>query len=786
MRDLQYQLFWQPEVLGPAPVDYRRGKSDQPKAVCDQIFVDRQAVLAVIKTGQGYANNDIHCRILDNYGDLQGGITLMLGPAGTAKTTLSANMLVLHLTGNYCSFVMGEQHAAVDNVAMTFAAIMEKVKKDLGPRNDIVKKLEGKKILRFETNGIPRSAQGLKLFLEEYNNVYVNQMDTEETFLQDPEVAYHFDLLQDIEAATEAEYLQEQRDERARIEEAILGVHRSYEAAEKMYNRRTVKCPYKYTMMFNLRRQREEDVANNQANLSDEWYALQMKLEKDEALTSEEAGRLRKTRLAQVVRVVRSADVIFTTISASADPLIMENAKPHFVHLEEATQIDVPSGCVASQHAPLHMFVVGDLQQIIQHKSSKKVNPAWNYIDLSFLHYLALKAVNVWHSEINYRLFPEMLKFITPNWYPSGLEAADCTKNEEAEARPARVAMRSHTKELGLVDKQNKRGYNHVMVDVPRGVCVKEDHGHSRVHDAEARSALAIMVNSVEKYGQKPEEVAVISFYRGQLTYLRDLFDSYGDKYAWHRQIPFLTADQSRGRTFGVTYVLGVATAINAINELFKGTFLESAVVFKLSTFWLDPARLLVSISRATDGTWIFGCARTMKSAWEMAPKSADESNSGSVLRNLVLFHTNRDSMYTSPYQDQNPRIQAALPPGRLEEMTAYMNRYDPKLHLEWVEKHKKAATVNRGKELASKEAHSKTRKFTYNGNLVPKTQMAPSQLAQESAERQADGIAWDRRARKKNLKKAGGKRTQEDASVTGDEPPAKKGTQPPGASDCA
>ncbi|EXJ85993.1 hypothetical protein A1O1_06362 [Capronia coronata CBS 617.96] len=297
--------------------------------------------------------------------------------------------------------------------------------------------------------------------------------------------AYEQSIADEVVADTEE---LEARKEKLRT--SVESAHLAYSAAEKLNTRRRLAFPRAMSMMEQLRLQREDDMAKGRPELSQEWHDIQVKRQNLEPLTSEEQKKFNRLRLSQMTRVIQGVDIIFLTLSSSADALITENIKPDFLYMDEASQITVPSACVGFQHKPLHTFVIGDLMQLGTSRAGKKANAAHGYTYVSILEYLHIKKVLEIPSKIQYRVPPEILKFVTPNFYPSGLIAHECTFNAAAEAHPARVAVRAFSQHLGCNSpERGKGGFNFLMIDVPGGVGKREANGHSKVNYAEAWSA---------------------------------------------------------------------------------------------------------------------------------------------------------------------------------------------------------------------------------------------------------------------------------------------------------
>lgn len=748
MRHLQYPLFWNMESKGPAPVDYRFGNTNDFE-VKKQMIYDWNVLCENIVKKYGYSTNPNHLKILQSFGSLQGSTTLLTGPAGTGKTSLQSNMHLLELAGNYKVFVTAEMQEAVDNDARNFYSTYQEVMDHLiTDAPQLTERMRKKKFLRFEANGMPMAGEAINLLMKNSDPTYISKPSSSEMFYSDPRVIEYLELLASYDDAVEDDLKNENEAKlKAKVERAKL----AYSAVDKLDTRRRLAYPRAMSMMEHLRLQREEDVANEKPQLSQAWYDLQLKRQHKEPLTKDELANFVKLRNAQMVRVIQSCDIVFLTLSASADPLIRDHIKPDFLYMEEATQISVPSACVGFQHMPKHTFLVGDLMQLSVSKASKQANPAIEYLNLSILQYMKGKGMPEMPSVIQYRVPPEVLDFITPNFYPSGLQAAECTKDQTAENHPARKAVRALSKQYNLVSPPSASP-NFFMVDVPFGISIKEEFGHSRVNFAEAMTAKKVVIGLLE-HGCPASDICLLAYYKGQVTLVKTMF---GPEPRFD-DIEVLTVDQSQGRTKPVCIVLTVSTAVPDVYKQFNRTPLEQDVQVRLSNFVLDPTRLNVALTRGNHGVIVLGCARTLSNPLSQPIKAGstkptskqNDSKSGNALQALVAYHYGRDTLARSPEEDQNPRILQVLSLETIKWLREFNGRYKIKTSLDWLDVKKKEVLQRRTQEIERRMRNIKYRTITYNANSSGQTRIAPGQLADESEQRQVIGVPWGNKGKK-------------------------------------
>lgn len=146
LHHLAFPLFFQPERYGRPPVDWRVGPdpADPKTELWDSL-------LGLMVQYRGMEANKYHMEIMKSYAMFDGHLSLITGAAGTAKTTLVTDSIVLMNLVGHKVWVVGEQQDAVDNIAnafwVSYNLALEKTRQCMPNVHDMLKK---KRYLRYE------------------------------------------------------------------------------------------------------------------------------------------------------------------------------------------------------------------------------------------------------------------------------------------------------------------------------------------------------------------------------------------------------------------------------------------------------------------------------------------------------------------------------------------------------------------------------------------------------------------------------------------------------------
>lgn len=471
----------------------------------------------------------------------------------------------------------------------------------------------------------------------------------EHSFLQDPMAKSLLSLFAANSQLDEAMMEEVSYEEQERLRQGAAKLEKIKDVYRKVQNARvkeTLRFPRAMSMPARLQNLCAEDVQNGEDAKSALFVQLQEKLRSGTLTEGDDEVRLNEERQKVIYRVICGSDAMFSTLAACGEePVRFCGSRPDFMFLEESSQITIPSALVGLQHAPKHACVVGDLAQIEPHKASGAANVAWKNFSRSILDYLYHKGIRNHECRIQFRIPPECMEWPNIFFYAGKVENGPNVND----AHPNKTLVKELSLDYGVKGEKG-HGSPFFVVNVPGGIALKEEGGNSIENYGEAEAALKAIDRLVMK-GMDPEEISVISYYRGQVKTVNLL-----SKRKYPQTVGFAssTVDQAQGDTKSVVIITVGASAFNDINQMYRN--MSEEVTWRISTHAKLASRLCVALTRARHGTVVFCNAYSLATAYE-EDKSTDPLRNGFAWHDLLIFAEAHGLIAKSNLQDTNPRL---------------------------------------------------------------------------------------------------------------------------------
>lgn len=130
------------------------------------------------------------------------------------------------------------------------------------------------------------------------------------------------------------------------------------------------------------------------------------------------------------------------------------------------------------------------------------------------------------------------------------------------------------------------------IVNVPGGIGLREEGGNSIENYGEGEAAL-LDIDRLVKNGIAPEDISVLSWYRGQIKTINLVSEA---KYPRTEGFTSSTVDQAQGETKSVVLLTVGASAFNDMNSLYRN--ISKDMSWRISRYAKLASRLCVAVTR--------------------------------------------------------------------------------------------------------------------------------------------------------------------------------------------
>lgn len=356
-----------------------------------------------------------------------------------------------------------------------------------------------------------------------------------------------------------------------------LGILPAYPFADETVHRKYAKAREFWDMM---RKSRQEYQAMQKGSEIERIRAESMRLKTEE---EQESSKLFSALLTDILA---KADIVLGTVAAMAASRYHEPLHPQLVVVEEATRLNEPEILAALVPLACHkpsIVMIGDPKQFSPRVETTEENNAFaEQLSVSLMERLILGGFPHVQQTIQYRMHKAICNLIAPE-YPCGLRT-----DASVAKRPLGTKIRNHLKThypMEPMDMTGDRMFN-AQPSTVRSVMVLAHKGEDAIDRNKSKyneTSLRVVVKAVEdavNAGIRSESIAVIVFYRSQLSLYRKAF---------------------RGRSIADVNLLVIATADSVQGEEYDLVFLD-VVVSRGIGFLKNNQRALVALSRAREG----------------------------------------------------------------------------------------------------------------------------------------------------------------------------------------
>ena len=260
--------------------------------------------------------------------------------------------------------------------------------------------------------------------------------------------------------------------------------------------------------------------------------------------------------------VIRGADIIgMTTTGAAKYNHILSNIYPKIVIIEEAAEVFEAHVFTSLTPSVQQLIMIGDHKQLKPKANCYKLEKKFEFC-VSLFERLARNDFPVFTLEVQHRMRPEIASLICPSIYKNLLNHKD-------------VECYEHVKGVGT---------DLFFIDhhAPEKDIDDKDRSHSNDHEAEFLVALC---KYLLKQGYRPDQITLLTMYRGQLLELRK---------------------KMRRRDYDGVRVAAVDDFQGEENDLILLSLVRSNSEKKIG-FLNIPNRICVSLSRAKVGFYVIG-----------------------------------------------------------------------------------------------------------------------------------------------------------------------------------
>ena len=198
--------------------------------------------------------------------------------------------------------------------------------------------------------------------------------------------------------------------------------------------------------------------------------------------------------------IVQVSDVVgMTTTGAAKHNHIIKSIRPKILVIEEAAEIFEPHIFTSLSPTVQQLVLIGDHQQLRPKPTYYELEKKYNF-NVSLFERLAMNGCPVQTLSIQHRMRPEIASLITPAIYKK-------LDNHES------VYNYGHIKGIG----KNLFFITHTQ---PELAGADDKRSHSNPHEAKYLGALC---DYLLKQGYKPDEITILTLYRGQLLEIKNV-----------------------------------------------------------------------------------------------------------------------------------------------------------------------------------------------------------------------------------------------------------------------
>ena len=260
--------------------------------------------------------------------------------------------------------------------------------------------------------------------------------------------------------------------------------------------------------------------------------------------------------------VIRGADIVgVTTTGAAKYNHILSNIYPKIVIIEEAAEVFEAHVFTSLTPSVQQLIMIGDHKQLKPKANCYKLEKKFEFC-VSLFERLARNDFPVFTLEVQHRMRPEIASLICPSIYQNLLNHEDVERYEH---------VKGVGTDLFFIDHH-----------VPEKDIDDKDRSHSNDHEAEFLVALC---KYLLKQGYLPQQITLLTMYRGQLLELRK---------------------KMRRRDYDGVRVAAVDDFQGEENDIILLSLVRSNSEKKIG-FLNIPNRICVSLSRAKVGFYVIG-----------------------------------------------------------------------------------------------------------------------------------------------------------------------------------
>ena len=635
MDNILWPLMFRQESRVTAGVDLTRGPADTDEnaRIYDEAakeLIDNPPKFATVadEDEDGFTADQIEIFTSD-WKKVPNNLKIILGGAGSQKTTTLAWSTVLLMTVDHSVQVLSEQ----DEASNKFCRLVYRLMKYAQNNYKFGKHLHNNKIIRFLPPSYEIHAMKSELDrVELVNGTLTIGKNDAASWKKRPEFMAMFDnfrcymedqMSQDNPDGIEGQQL------RAKAFttdlEKLKENHQRLDAKERVF-----ELPLECSMGYHIERLRESD-----PGLSAKFEAA------EEAVNNFEEGegdftdvQTNFTNRAHDLMgaALSQANMVVSTYISAAHPLLRENFKPTIVAHEEASQTKVATAAIgiSLRDIQCHIFI-GDEYQLLPHSSTKVVDEFNKTTNLSILKWFLLKGVPYRRLTVQFRMHPSIFQFPNESFYDGKVTSAKCTKKDNSKRELFRsVISRRYGRTVPTYDQTSQ----YFGINVKYGVSAPVPGSTSLQNYASATAVAGTVQDLIGLGAASPSDIVVLCYYAGQRSRTRKLLDD--------AQIETHTVDKFQGSD--KPFVLLDMTSAPAPHVRFDG-LMGGEATKKLSAHVVLPERLCVALTRAKDGLLVFGNF----DSWNYKIAHGDSSHleamvHNMVKRNIVLHDDTRDT----------------------------------------------------------------------------------------------------------------------------------------------
>ena len=510
-----------------------------------------------------YADNEAQLNIVLSLKEIRNQMTACIGPPGTGKTTVLADVTIGSVLCGNTTLVCAVSNNAVDKAANS---VWEKF-----PKNE----RDNYKFLRYETtsaemqailtranfrnpvdqdeNARPTYKDAANIDDDDVISRAMAQAATSNNELN-AELAQIYRKHEDITKAHE-EKKQLQERKRSNVPAAMTLANRMYHLtfddrinAEKDYEREwNALVDEKWTAekieQYRLRGQevyrteavltalaqdplddaeiaaRVADGRLKSAESRDRSYNYRMMLDQyclaGGKVSRQDRQKFEDLRDEVVIRVFEETHVLFCTCNNAGSELVKLGFSPTFLQIDEAGQLTIAAfaNVLAAFEGWRAVFIYGDPEQLKPFLLSGRANEFVENALLSVLTLFQEKGHPILTLVYQYRMAPAIVQWVSKFFYRNLLK----NHPKVLEDNPFRRAAREISKDVYGIDGPDGNGSEYWMIDVANGVSQVQRKGTSLQNYANA-TAIAELVDQALLRGVAQHEITVLVYYTGQLS----------------------------------------------------------------------------------------------------------------------------------------------------------------------------------------------------------------------------------------------------------------------------